>query len=657
MSSGNAGREALWVSRRPVRRSFSEGGDLLICLTLALLTAAVYWPVRQFQFTNYDDPKYVAENPVVRHGLTLPGLEWAFTTGQASNWHPVTWLSHMLDCQWFGLDPGAHHLVNLLFHLANTVLLFVVLNRMTAAPWRCAFVAALFALHPLHVESVAWVSERKDVLSTFFWILTVWAYVRYAEQPARGSSPALLATSRRYLLLSLGLYALGLMAKSMLVSLPFVLLLLDYWPLGRTRWAEPAVGNNPKATLDELIWEKLPFLGLAFAASVIAVQTQSQTHALQTLAKLPPSDRVANALVSYARYLGQTFWPRGLAVFYPYENWSPVVVLGTGTILIGITCAVLWRARREPCLVVGWLWFLGMLVPVIGLVQVGVQSMADRYTYLSTVGLFIMVAWGVPSRWSSIFVKRSIAVLAVAVVGICAALCAVQVRYWQNTETLFGHAIEVTKNNWLAHYNLGLDLAKAGKLPEAVEHFEQSVRIKPAYIDAQFNLGLAMLLLGRTQDAIGPFEQVTRLNPHDADAHDNLGLALARLGKAQDAVAQFELALWNRPDYPDAQNGLAWLLATLAPGQGGDADRAVTLSQRACQRTGYRAVAYLRTLAVAYAATGRFTEAVATAQKAIELARAAGQQPLVSQLEALVESFRAGRVYGQPVDTTSSHSP
>src|ERR1043166_7542462 len=258
-----------------------------------------------------------------------------------------------------------------------------------------------------------------------------------------------------------------------------------------------------------------------------------------------------------------------------------------------------------------------------------------------------MLAWGVPSRRSCASMKRSIATAAIGLimVGACTALCAIQVRYWQNTETLFGHAIEVTKNNWLAHYNLGLDLAKAGKLPQAIEQFGQSVRIKPNYVDAQFNLGLALLLQGNAKDAIGPFEQVLRVNPHDADAHDNLGLALVRLGKAQEAVAQFELALWNRPDYPDAQNSLAWLLATLPDGQGGDPERAVTLAQHACQRTGYRAVAYLRTLAVAYAATGRFTEATATAQKAGELARGSGQQQVVGPLEDLVETFRAGRPY------------
>jgi Flp pilus assembly protein TadD len=408
--------------------------------------------------------------------------------------------------------------------------------------------------------------------------------------------------------------------------------------------------------LDVLIWEKLPFLGLAFASSVMTVQAQSLV--VRPLAKLPMDIRVANALVSYARYLGKTFWPVRLAVFYPYEKWSPWAVMGAAAILLGITCAVLWRARREPYLVVGWLWFLGMLVPVIGLVQVGLQSMADRYTYLPSVGLFLMLAWGVPRGAAGERVRRmALAADGVAVVSICAALSVVQVRYWKNTETLFGHAIEVTKDNWLAHYNLGLDLAKAGRLPEAVEHFEQSVRIKPYYADAQFNLGLAQLLLGKPQDAIGPFERVTRINPHEAEAHDNLGMALAQLGRTKEAVAQFELALWNRPDYPDAQNHLAWLLATLAPGQGGDPDRAVTLAQQSCQRTGYRAIANLRTLAVAYAATGRFTEAVATAQKAVELARATGQQPFVGQLEALVESFRAGRAYSPPVDPASSRSP
>jgi tetratricopeptide (TPR) repeat protein len=554
----------------------------LLALALVVVTGAVYWQVCHFEFLNYDDGNYISANPYVRDGLSFGGFTWAFTAMRLDHWMPVTWLVRMLECELFGLDAGAHHLVNLLFHIANTLLLFVVLRRMTAALWRSVFVAALFALHPLHVESVAWVTELKDVLSACFFILTLWAYSRYVEEP-----------NRRRFLLALGLYAFGLMSKPMVVTLPFVLLLLDYWPLGRTPWAEPAVGQKVKLPPSQLLREKLPFLALTVLSCGVTFWQQRITGGPGPRDVLPIGERVAHAMASYGHYIGKAFWPSGLAAFYPYQMWSPWAVMATTVALVGVSGWVIRGARRAPHFVTGWLWFLGTLVPVIGLVQSpSSETMADRYAYLPSVGLFIIVAWSVPVPALERPVRKTTAAAAAAVlVGVCAVLCRLQMRYWENSQTLFHHALDVTQANYLAHNNLGIVLLQAGRIQEAIGHFEQAVQFRPTYTaarvnlagalllsrrvpeaidqyeqlvrlepdltEAQNNLGLALLQADKTEEAIAHLEQAVRSRPGFAPAHYNLGIALERVGKRHEAIGQYEEALQLKPDYADAQSNLA----------------------------------------------------------------------------------------------------
>lgn len=514
--------------------------DLLICLCLAIATMVVYWPVTRFGFVNYDDPYYIYENPHLRAGLTVKGIVWAFTTNYRSNWHPVTWLSLLLDYQLFGLNAGGYHLMNVLLHVASSLLLFRVFYRMTACPWRSAFVAAVFALHPLHVESVAWVTERKDVLSGLFWMLTLWAYVRYVEQPG----------GQKYLL-ALGFYALGLMAKPMLVTLPFVLLLLDYWPLRRAPWLrlDPSerATSQPAGKLTGttgLLVEKLPFLGLAVASCAVTFWAQHTGGAVESLGRLPLDYRAANAVVSYARYLAKTVWPVRLAVFYPYGSWPGWVVAGAAIVLAVITVWVVRTARREPPVAVGWFWFLGTLVPVIGLVQVGIQAMADRYAYIPMVGLLIMVAWGLPRsvtnhrRW-----QRALAVGAGVALSACLILCRSQIGYWKDSETLFRHALAVTPGNAVAHNNLGAALKEAGHVNEAIREFEEALRLNPKDWRAQINLGIALLERGRFREAIEHLQQAASIEPRSAIAHNTLGVALLNAGRDETAALEFEKAL------------------------------------------------------------------------------------------------------------------
>jgi predicted negative regulator of RcsB-dependent stress response len=528
--------------------------NLVIWLGLVLATAAVYWPVRHFGFVNYDDQSYVYENPHVQRGLSLEGIAWSFSTDSEANWHPLTWLSHMLDCQLFGLNAGGHHLVNLLFHLVSTLLLFHILSRMTAAPWRSAFVAALFALHPLHVESVAWIAERKDVLSALFWMLTMWAYVRYAEtlHASRSSLGVWYG-------LSLFFFTLGLMAKPMLVTLPFVLLLLDYWPLGRTRWTDSVTGEKEKVTLGRLLLEKLPFFALTIVSCGLTLWAQRAGGAVESVEHLPISGRIANALVSYARYLGKAFWPDGLAVFYPFEKLPLEGIMGAGAILLGVSIWAVWNVRRKPPFVVGWLWYLGTLVPVIGLVQVGSQAMADRYSYLPLIGVFIMMAWSLPnSVMERPRLRLLVAVAAVVLLSICAVLSRRQLSYWQNSITLFEHALAVTGPNDVAHLNLGNAFLTTGRIPDAIAHYEQALRVKPA--EAHGNIGSALMRLGRVQEAIGHFEQALLAKPDYAEAHYNLGLALAQLGNLSEAIKHWEQALQIKPDYAEAHYNLGGAL-------------------------------------------------------------------------------------------------
>ena len=577
---------------------------ILICVCLAVLIAAVYWPVGHAGFLNYDDDEYVTANPHVRGGLTVPGVVWAFTACHASNWHPLTWLSHALDCECFGMNAGGHHAVSVLLHAVNTVVLFLVWRRMTGATWRSAGVAALFGVHPLHVESVAWVSERKDVLSTCFWLLTMWGYVRYVEQPS----------GWRYLL-ALGLYTLGLMAKPMVVTLPFVLLLLDYWPLGRTRWAKSAAIENVSTPPSQLIKEKLPFLALGAVSGALTYWAQRGGGAMASLVGVPMGMRIANALLSYVGYISKTFWPVGLAVFYPLPaglSMAAVIIAGVG--LVGITAAVIWWARRGPWFVTGWFWYLGTLVPVIGLVRVGAQSMADRYTYVPSIGLFILLCWSVPGRaMKRQSMKVITCVAAGAALAVCMALSRVQVRYWKDSETLFRHALDVTRDNWLAHNSLGNALMESGRLPEAIEHLEQALRIDPDYAQAHNNLGNALMGSGRLPEAIEHLEQALRINPDSAEAHCSLGAALERAGRLQDAIGHYEQALRIKPDLAEAHYNLGTAL-----GRVGRVGEAIEHLEQALRIKPDYAEAHTN-LGITLGQAGRIPEAIEHLERALRI--------------------------------------
>ena len=492
---------------------------ILFGLLLALVTLGLYWPAVRFDFINYDDPDYVIYNPAIQHGLDASSLAWAFTSDHASNWHPLTWISHIVDYSLYGARPAGHHLTNILLHTANVVLLFLLLWQWTSDEWRSAFVAALFAWHPLHVESVAWVSERKDLLGAFFWVLTLMAYWHYAK---RGGA-------RRYCL-TLLLFVLGLLSKPMVVTLPVVLILLDYWPLQRS-WSRRTV------------LEKIPFFTLAALECVATVHAQRAANSIVSMDVLPLSARVANALVSCALYLWKTIWPADLALPYPYSRlWTFWPAAGAGLLLLTVTGAAILRRRQQPFLIFGWLWFLVTLLPVIGLVQVGSQFMADRYSYLPLIGIFIMVAWMLPARWPSYIV---------AVLLVPMAICAeVQLSYWHDSVTLFSHTIAVTQNNLLADYNLGEALAREGRETEAIIHYQRAISIEPSPVEAQsspveqarYNLGLIYLKQKRWLEAEQQFRVFARDNPTLPRAHKALGLTLKGLGRQNEADHEFQLA-------------------------------------------------------------------------------------------------------------------
>ncbi len=550
----------------------APGSDLFIGLGLLATIVAIYWPVARFEFINYDDAEYVSENLRVQAGLTAENVAWAFRTTFFENWHPLTWLSYMLDRQLFGLTAGAFHLVNGLFHLLNSLLLFAVVKRMTGARWPRPKVAALFAVHPLHVESVAWVSERKDVLSAFFGMLTLWAYVRYAERPRIG----------QYLLAVL-LFGLGLMAKPMLVTLPFVLLLLDFWPLRRLEfkaWQNPEALRGktdegqfsrvcpPKSVLG-LVVEKIPFFVLTGASSVVTYMAQ---HGARSAAEnLPLATRLANVLVAYVRYLGKAVWPNHLAAFYPYpDHWPVWQVAGSALVLLAVTFLVFRSLRVRPYLAVGWLWYIGTLVPVIGLVQVGGQSMADRYMYVPIIGLLVMFAWGAADligRWR---VKKG-GLMAAAVVLGCVVVSGRQVRFWQNSLVLFEHALAVAPGSALAHNNLGDALMSLGQTNEAVAHFSAALELDPKDFMAYGNLGNYFFGQGKIDEAAAKYQEGLRLNSRNPELNHNLGLCLAQQGKFSEAVRYYSTALQFRWEYTEALMNLGNALLAL-----GKPDAAVT---------------------------------------------------------------------------------
>jgi predicted negative regulator of RcsB-dependent stress response len=510
-------------------------------------------------FVNLDDDVYVYENRHVQNGLTLDSMIWAFTTTHAGFKIPLTWLSLMLDFELYGLRAGGYHLTNLLLHIANVLLLFFILKLMTGALWRSGFVAALFALHPLHVESVAWVTERKDVLSTLFWLLTMWGYLGYVAR--RGV--------KRYLLIIVS-FTLGLMAKPMLVTLPFVLLLLDYWPLRRFQVGQsadapeapvqaPIKSWQPMSAVLSLIWEKIPLFALAAVSSVVTFLAQKSAGAVVHLETWPIKIRIANGLVSYVKYMGKMIWPHPLAVLYPHPGDSLPIwkAAGAGVLLLCISILVVRGARRYPYLVVGWLWYLGTLVPVIGFVQVGVQAMADRFTYIPLIGLYIIIAWGVPEivpRWPHR--KLYLATLSTTLFLILMALTWKQVHNWKNGISLFEHTLEITPNNWLSNNNLGVALYSKGRTDDAIKHYLEALRIKPDYVETHNNLGNALYSKGRTDDAIKHYLEALRLKPDYVEAHNSLGVAFARKGNVDMALKHFQKALQINPNFSYARDNL-----------------------------------------------------------------------------------------------------
>lgn len=516
----------------------------LIALALVLVTIGVYAQVASHDFIDMDDTGYVVVNPHVNAGLTPANVRWAFATGYAANWHPLTWISHQLDVSLFGMTPGRHHVTSVAWHVLNTLLLFGLLRAMTGAVWRSAFVAGLFAVHPAHVESVAWIAERKDVLSAFFWLATTWAYMRWVRRPS----------ARRYGAVVL-LFVLGLMAKPMLVTLPFVLLLLDAWPLARV-----------SVTWRRRVMEKLPLIALAVISSVITLVMQQRGEAVATLDVVSLSDRFANAVVSYGRYLWMLVWPTDLALFYPYVRNRPGALIALSGAALAALTVMAWRARRsQPYLLVGWLWFLGTLVPVIGLVQIGVQALADRYTYIPYIGLFIAIAWGAEHMARRLRVTPG-ALRAVGAGLIAASAFAAhgQAATWANTETVWRRALDVTTDNARAHNSLGAVYGRAGRPVEAAAEFREALRLGPNLADARnvyANLGRALMAQGKAAEAIPYLERAKALNPERADLCHELALAYVGVDRKEDALAAWQDAVRLNPRFDDAYFGMGVVLA------------------------------------------------------------------------------------------------
>ena len=550
----------------PKAKSSAHRQVLGVCFFLVVITWLVFGQTVRYDFVNYDDNEYVYANPAITSGLNPHGIIYAFSGTHARNWHPLTTLSHMLDCQLWGVRAGGHHLTNVVLHTIAVVLLFLVLQQMTGAIWQSAFVAALFAIHPLHVESVTWISERKDVLSAVFFMLTLGAYVRYVRSPSIG----------RYLTMSI-LFALGLMSKSMLVTVPLVLLLLDYWPLQRF---------GGRSSIRRLALEKIPLLTLSAAGGFVTLWMQQSSVARTE--ELPLIWRVANGLVTYAIYLRQMIWPVGLAVFYPHHgDQLPVWEIGLAIVLLALVSAAAIALRhKRPYLLTGWFWYLVMLLPVIGLIQVGSQAHADRYTYLPQIGLYLLLAWGITDALASRFatgqirrggLQRRIVAVTASLAIIALAWCAhVQASHWRNGESLWGHALAVTSGNFMAHDGLGQCLANRGRLDEAIDQFQKALNIAPGYPEIESNLILALMKKGRTDEAIPHLEALLKEDPNNAQAHYNLGNALQKKGDSQGAIAAYEKALSIQARYPAAHYYLG-----IALDQNGQIDEAIAHYQQA----------------------------------------------------------------------------
>lgn len=679
---------------------------ILINIALVAVIIIAFGPVRKNGFVNYDDRLYITTNPYLIKGITTDSLIWAFTKPYASNWHPLTWLSHMLDCEIYGLNPAGHHITSVIIHIITTVLLFRVFFRMTGAIWPSAFVAAVFAVHPLHTESVAWAAERKDVLSGLFWILTMLAYVRYAERP----------NLKRYALV-LAAFILGIMSKPMLVTLPFVLLLLDWWPLERIA-GKKSENAFKKTSIKRLILEKIPLFALSIVSCVITLISQGSEGSFATLLTIPAGYRIGNMFVSYIKYIANAILPTRLAVFYPHSrsNLSIALVCICAFVFVVLSILSIYTGRQKKYTAVGWLWFVGTLVPVTGLVQVGAQAMADRYMYIPIVGLSIIAAWGVKDLVKGHSRLRvPAAILALGILAAFTLLTRIQTKYWQNSITLFGRALEVTENNPLAENNYGCALYEAGRFDEAIPHLKKAIQLMPAYTDPRINLGKIYLAQGKSSEAVECLTEAMNLNPGSADACYNLAMAFGIEGKYNEAIKIFGRTIQLDPDYPDVYkrmgtamlaagraaeaieylnesllinpydvivysslsiayiktgnyesalqawaraealqrknayvlNNPAWLIVTEKDVTADDAKNTIEFTERACKMTGYKEVNLIDTLAAAYAAAGRFEDAVTTAQQAIDLANARGQNKLAENIKKRKELYRAGKTFHQ----------
>lgn len=647
-----------------------------LCALIAVLTWIVFGQTLRHEFVNFDDDAYVCENPAVRQGLTVAGAAWAFGHVVASNWHPLTILSHMADCQFYGLQAGGHHFTSLLLQMLTAILLFLVLRGMTNVVWPSFFVAAVFAVHPLRAESVAWVSERKDVLSGFFFMLTLAAYVRYARGPR---------SAARYLAVLI-LFALGLMSKPMLVTLPAVLLLLDYWPLGRITGSGALTGESKKENANpsnkisraSALWEKVPLFLMSAAICVTTLLTQDAVR--RASEAIPLSMRLGNAIVSGAVYVRQLFYPVNLAAFYPFpaKGMQFLAVAGSALFLAGITWACLHWRRKCPWLLTGWLWYLVMLSPVIGLVQVGAQAHADRYTYLPEIGLCLGLTWAIvelTAKWENRRMLLGVGggiILAALVVTARA-----QTAYWRDSETLWNHALACTTGNAVAESNLANDLLRQNRLDDAITHARAAVEIKPDYVDAlnclgyalfeggrvdeaisrlqealksmpdfaaaHNNLGLALRQKGRLDEAIVEFRAALKTHPEAADSHSNLGIVLLQTGQPEAAVAEYNKAVELSPDFIGANNNLAWLLATCPKAGVRNGLRAIQLAEHANQLSNSGNLVILRTLAAAYAEGGRFPEAIQTAGRALKLATTEGKSAWVAALRSDLGLYQSGQ--------------
>lgn len=605
---------------------------LLICAGLAIAAFIAYSPLRHNGFVDYDDGPYVYENQHVKSGISVESVSWAFTTlhGGTSYWHPLTWLSHMADCELFALNTTGHHFTSLLLHIANTLLLFWIFKKTTGAIWASGFVAALFALHPLNVESVAWIAERKNVLSTFFWMLTIASYIRYAQRPA----------VRRYLVVSF-VFCLALMSKPMVVTLPFVLILLDYWPLRRFGWPDKIASSKSKSTktdfknasLLRLVAEKIPLFVLVLALCVITFIAQQK---IGTQAEhLPLASRAANALVSYSNYIVKMVFPARLTVFYLLKRlplWQPIVSF---IILTGISAYIIYNGRRRRWLLVGWLWYLGTLVPVIGLVQVGSQAMADRYTYLPLIGIFIIIACGaaeITVKWR--YQKAGLGIIAGLILIILSACTGKQVSHWQNDLTLFSHAIEVTQGNFVMYNNYANSLRSRGRLDEAVMYFTEAIQINPQYPLALNNLATVYVEQGKLELAIQTYEKALLTKPDHHQTIVNLGMVLKMQGRTTEAVKKWQEAIDIIPGEANAHYNMGMAMA-----EQGKLDQAVK-HYKASLQTNPAQFGIYHNLGNIYYSQGKLQLAIESAEKAVTMARAAGEEELAGRMQSRLRVYQ-----------------